>query len=231
MEQQSRLKQRLVGAIVLVALGVIFIPMILNGEREQDFIVNGSSIPARPAEIENIRQIEFDTDDRTLDSANVAEKPLAQIRIPVDERSAALSPVNITPASEKNVVEKKPRKKRVVQKPVQKETGKAGTVSGDKSATVTAKPPVAKKKTASVAPTTLAWAVQVGSFKQKNNALNLRDKLRKQKYKAFVEALRSSDALIYRVRLGPYVNRTGAEQVRDKLLVKQNMKGLVVKHP
>ena len=208
-EQQSRLKQRLVGAIVLVALGVIFIPMILDGEREQDFIVNGSSIPAKPAELKNIRKLEFDTEARSAESGSSPD-----IRIPVDEHSA---PLTLTP-----------------EKPRQKEPSPAARTDTEKPAPTKKTPPVsvAPKQTKAVAvPVARAWAVQVGSFKQKNNALKLRDTLRAQKYTAFVEAIRSNGTLVYRVRSGPYVSREKAEQVREKLLAQQKMKGLVVKHP
>lgn len=228
-EQQSRLKQRLVGAIVLVALGVIFIPMILNGEREQGFIVNGSSIPAKPAEIENIRQIEFATNEALSESDHVADKVDAEkseIRIPVDERSAPLTPAEPQSVQTKPIQKKLPKKASAQKKSLANK--KRTSSKPEKSAQA---PVASKNKVASVAPTTLAWAVQVGSFQQKSNALTLRDKLRKQKYKAFVEALHSNATLIYRVRLGPYVSRIGAEKVRDKLLVQQKMKGLVVKHP
>ncbi len=208
-EQQSRLKQRLVGAIVLVALGVIFIPMILDGEREQDFIVNGSSIPAKPAELKNIRKLEFDTEARSAKSGTAPD-----IRIPVDEHSA---PLTLTP-----------------EKSAPKEPAPASRTDIEKSAPTEKTPSVsvASKQTKAVAvPVARAWAVQVGSFKQKNNALKLRDTLRAQKYTAFVEAIRSNGTLVYRVRLGPYVSRAGAEKMREKLLAQQKMKGLVVKHP
>ncbi|HEB56502.1 MAG TPA: hypothetical protein ENI98_09400 [Gammaproteobacteria bacterium] len=209
MEQQSRLKQRLVGAIVLVALGVIFIPMILDGEREQGFIVNGSSIPTKPAEIKNIRQIEFSSDDSGADDRHDAGQD--KIRIPVDERSAPLSTVTRVPAAARQASSKKLK------------TGKSEASSS---------PVVVLKRKVSAASATQAWAVQVGSFKQRSNAFKLRDKLRKQKYRAFVEGIRSRNAkLIYRVRLGPYVNRAGAEQVRNSLLRQQKIKGLLVRHP
>ena len=49
---KSQLKQRLVGAIVLVALGVIFIPMILD--RDDDFGISGSNIPEKPTHLEQL---------------------------------------------------------------------------------------------------------------------------------------------------------------------------------
>jgi len=43
-----QLKQRLVGAIVLVALAVIFIPMLLPGEGSLSDAIHGSNIPPEP---------------------------------------------------------------------------------------------------------------------------------------------------------------------------------------
>ncbi|NOZ36984.1 MAG: hypothetical protein GXP11_02750 [Gammaproteobacteria bacterium] len=209
MEQQSRLKQRLVGAIVLVALGVIFIPMILDGKREPGFIVNGSSIPVKPTEIKNIRQIEFASNDSAATDRHDAEQD--KIRIPIDKRSAPLSTVTKVPVAASHASSSKLK------------TGKPET---------TASPVVRQKRKVSTVSATQAWAIQVGSFKQRSNAFKLRDKLRKHKYKAFVEGIRSRNAkLIYRVRLGPYISRAGAEQVRDSLLAQQKMKGLLVRHP
>ncbi|VAX14530.1 DedD protein [hydrothermal vent metagenome] len=209
MEQHSRLKQRLVGAIVLVALGVIFIPMVLDGERESGFIVNGSSIPAKPAEIKNIRQFEFANDNSP--AAGRQDAGQEKIRIPVDEHSAPLSTAIKAPAAVNRV-----------------RSSKLKTDRHEQSAS----PVVVQKRKVPVAPTSQAWAVQVGSFKQRSNAFKLRDRLRKQKYKVFVEGIRSNNAkFIYRVRLGPYVNRVGAERVRERLLSRQKIKGLLVRHP
>ena len=50
---KAQLKQRIVGAIVLVALGVIFIPMILNREDSSSGI-SGTNIPPKPASLEKL---------------------------------------------------------------------------------------------------------------------------------------------------------------------------------
>jgi len=50
---KQQLKQRIVGAIVLVALGVIFIPMILNRE-ENPMGITGSNIPIKPQQLEQL---------------------------------------------------------------------------------------------------------------------------------------------------------------------------------
>lgn len=48
-----QLKQRIVGAIVLVALGVIFIPMILNRD-DSNSGISGTNIPVKPRELEQL---------------------------------------------------------------------------------------------------------------------------------------------------------------------------------
>ena len=57
--EQGRLKQRLVGAVVLIALAVIFIPMLLSGGREMEMPVFGSNVPPRSEEITNIKHIDI----------------------------------------------------------------------------------------------------------------------------------------------------------------------------
>ena len=50
---RGQLKQRIVGAIVLVALGVIFIPMILNRD-ESNTGITGTNIPQKPPELQQL---------------------------------------------------------------------------------------------------------------------------------------------------------------------------------
>lgn len=44
----EKLKQRLVGAVVLVSLAIIFIPMLLDGGERSSMPMFGSNIPAKP---------------------------------------------------------------------------------------------------------------------------------------------------------------------------------------
>jgi len=50
---RAHFKQRIVGAIVLVALGVIFIPIILNQEGD-DSPISGSNIPEKPETLQEL---------------------------------------------------------------------------------------------------------------------------------------------------------------------------------
>ena len=75
------------------------------------------------------------------------------------------------------------------------------------------------------------WAVQVGSFSNRSNALGLKEKLRKKKIHAFVERVLKDNKAVYRVRVGPAVTRKKAEALKQKLKKDLKLSGLVVKHP
>ena len=46
--QESSFKQRLVGAMVLIALVVIFVPMVLDFRQNSDKVISGSNMPPQP---------------------------------------------------------------------------------------------------------------------------------------------------------------------------------------
>ena len=46
--QENKIKQRVVGGLVLLALAVIFIPMVLDFRKDYDQVINGTNIPPKP---------------------------------------------------------------------------------------------------------------------------------------------------------------------------------------
>lgn len=83
----SQLKQRLVGAIVLVALAVIFVPMLLDGDSDSSMPAFGSNIPPKPG-------YHFEPlDIPPVERAQMAPKPA------VIEREGA-APVKLGPVAE-----------------------------------------------------------------------------------------------------------------------------------
>lgn len=62
---ERRLKERLIGAAVLVMLAVIFIPMILDDTSETDVTITDTNIPARPEDDFNSRIVPLKESDLT----------------------------------------------------------------------------------------------------------------------------------------------------------------------
>ncbi|MCF6211523.1 MAG: SPOR domain-containing protein [Gammaproteobacteria bacterium] len=200
-----QLKQRLVGAVVLVSLAIIIIPMLLPGEGSYTRPQQGSAIPAEP-------DYRFAPLPEPPPVPSVAEAP----PVPME----ALQELDVLGS---DVVESAAKKtpSKVVEKPdikpdlpIDAATPKESSISkaGDGQAT--------------------AWVVQVGSFSSAKNAHALRDKLRKLGHATFVEVVKGkAEKSVYRVRVGPEVRRDLAEKLQQQLGRDAKLKGIVLRYP
>jgi len=75
------------------------------------------------------------------------------------------------------------------------------------------------------------WAVQLGAFKSEAEANKLRDRLRAASFAGFVERVGSGDAMLWKVRAGPYADRGGADKARGDIDAKLKVKGMIVTQP
>lgn len=191
---ENHLKQRIVGAIVLVALAVIFIPMFLSGDRDGDMPILDSNIPSKPENVEQLKTLEL-SPDRPVPEMKTPDRTPVDEHPPQAESEAA--PDKTAPAATED------------------------TAATDSSVT----PPTSESRDSK------AWAVQVGSFSKQSNALGLRDKLRDKGYRAFVEQVSTDKGEVYRLRVGPEVHRSQAEELKKELQEKLKLNGLVVAHP
>jgi len=186
------LKKRIVGAIVLVSLAIIFLPMILKDNNHFPDKIKSSNIPPIPTKLKSLR----DSVSNPINKPKTKEMPpLPKTKvIPLDNKNR--HSVNKT-------VEKKQALKKVSQNKPKKV--KANKVTPSK----------AKKVTQS-------YALQVGSFSSQRNAIDLKNKLRKKKYHAYIEVIKTSKGIHHRVRVGPYLKYDQIVAIQKK--VKRNFK-------
>jgi len=212
--EHNPLKQRLIGAIVLVALAVIFIPMLLDGGGEEG-VSFGSNIPPKPADQRQVRVLKLhdmpkpperqDSGRALIDKDLSAPPPAAKGQA---EQGAAKAPAKSSDAGHADATSSQSQPN-------------AGPESGGKT----------DAKASADAPAPKAWAVQVGSFTHRSNALALRDRLRGKHFAAFVDAVPANGGTVYRVRVGPEVRRADAEALQKRLDKHIKGKTLVVSHP
>lgn len=188
--EDNRLKQRLIGAVVLVALAVIFIPMLLSGGRDMQMPVFASNVPDRSAEIKNIKHIDVEEMQKTT------PRSVNPKRVPVTKGTPEPKVVKTAPSSIIEDIKKGTTSTKVIKTPTKK-----------------------------------VWALQVGSFSKKTNALALQDKLRGKKYHAFVDRIIRNNKAVYRVRIGPEATKVKAEALKKKIQKEMKLSGLVIKHP
>ncbi len=203
-----QLKQRLVGAVVLVSLAVIIIPMLLPGEGSYTRQQPVSTIPAEP----DYRFAPLPEPPPAPPVAQAPPVPVEALPAPVVEEPAKPETPAVT--GEKSATRPIAEPVTKPDLPVDAATPKQSAVSkaGDGQAT--------------------GWVVQVGSFSNARNARALRDRLRTQGRAAFVEAVKDTHGKpVYRVRVGPELRRDLAEKLQQRLARDAGLKGIVLRYP
>lgn len=84
------------------------------------------------------------------------------------------------------------------------------------------KPSVAEAAAKPVAPAagesaTTRWYLNAGSFSQKSNAVSLLDTLKQQGFAATLKEVTSDKGTVYKVRVGPMLDKAKAQAVKSKL--------------
>ena len=207
------LKQRIIGALVLVSLAVIFVPMIFDephSERQSrpvtipeeppfpevdvppepalggsDYGMSSAPQDTRPAESAPGYRLIEGVEEPANGSASVQE-PAAQIEEPVTPTDSRDS--SSTPQSQ-------------VSQPSEPASSAS---SADESAEFTRS-------------LEGAWVVQLGSFGNADNARRLRDNVRDMGYGAHLQQVERGDTTLIRVFSGPFVNKSEAEAAKKAL--------------
>ena len=202
---ERALKERIIGAAVLVVFVVLVVPIFLDGPPEEGEIISERVL--LPGQEEQKTQTVVLDRDRT--------EPVPAATAPQQPQADDGKPAETTPPPDTSQAARQPPPA----SPPEDTTAPAP--SGN------AAPPV------SVAPatsTTGMWAVQLGSFSNKDNAEKLAADLRKQGYAAFLSQLQTSNGVMHRVRIGPQKDRESAEAMATRL-GKVGHDGKVVPHP
>jgi DedD protein len=194
-------KQRLVGVIVVFGFAVIFLPMILDGSGVRKNTLE-VVIPPQPVVKFNPK---FEQKIIEL-HAKVEKLPDLEPQF-VDENTS--DRVNKVERKAVETSQKDPGAKKIQPSSNQKTLPEVevALVGGD------------------------TWVLQVGSFKDQKKALSQRDKLRKSNIAAvFVEKFKVDKEAVYRVRLGPFLNRDQSKIALNKIKAKHDIDGLIMKY-
>lgn len=216
------LKERIIGAIALVVIAVLVVPVFLDGPSTEAEIVSESvTLPGQNEQSRKRQTIVLERDRDQPVPVSGSRNPKATTaaeKLAADEaaRKAAVLLAEPEPATEAKASAPDGNAPKPEQAPV--ETSQATTVA--KADVVPATPESA----------TGMWAVQLGSFSKQANAERLAADLRKSGYAAFLSQLNTSSGSLHRVRVGPQKDRESAETVAGKLSGAGH-KGQVVPHP
>ena len=218
------LKRRLIGASILIALAVIFLPMLLVGpEPELDDRRLREPLPEMPGDGREVRRIPLDPDlarvpparietpserepEVTIDDAESRE-PESPRRLPdeiVLNPSAATPPVDDEPARSTPV---QPASEPVVQSEEPEPTAQEPAVEPRPEPAAPAAPQAGDGN----------WIVQVASFGSQDAAQTIRERLEALGHPVITDEVVRGDTMLYRLRTGPYANRAAAETARGQI--------------
>lgn len=208
------MKQRMVGALVLVALAVIFLPMLFTREDEMRQVrVEAPQAPAMPS------LPEVQVEPVAVPEPQVLAEETQQPPVVVDESTAPAStpsqPITPSPQTQTQTQAQaaKPPAPKVEPKP-------AATPA---PAVAAAKPAAPSKIDVNGLP--VSWSIQLASLSNRAGAESLQQTLRSQGYNAYIRSAGGMN----RVYVGPLIERAEAERVRDAINRKHSLKGFVVR--
>jgi len=213
------LKQRLVGAIVLIALAVVVLPMFLGGRPEQDGPeAQPIELPPQPRELQfqtrryPIGSIEQDEQDSEQgEETDVAQDVLPQ---PSQVPQPEASPGQVT------AVEVEPREFQdalAAESPVIDESSADSAAAADLAPTVAPAAPTSAAAVAAAGSATDRYAVQVASFGSVANANRLAERLRNAGHNVLSDTVSSDLATLHRVRTGPYPSEAEAAAAAGRI--------------
>jgi DedD protein len=208
-------KQRMVGALVLVALAVIFLPMLFSRQDEQRLVtVEAPAAPQAPV----MPQVQ-------VEPVAVPEpQALPQEPVPSDDEIAQQEaqavpavPVAPAPAAAAKPVAPPPA-------PVPALAAKPAPAPAQPITAAPGKPDTTQSRVDANG-LSVSWSVQLASLSSRESAEKLQKTLRSQGYNAYIRTADGKN----RVFVGPLIERAEADRLRDLLNRQQNLKGFVVR--
>ncbi|MBH1969071.1 MAG: SPOR domain-containing protein [Pseudomonadales bacterium] len=207
-------KQRMVGALVLVALAVIFLPMLFSRQDEQRQVtVEAPAAPQAPS----MPQVQ-------VEPVVVPEpQTLPQEPVPSDEEIAQQEEPSM-PIAPTAPVAPAPAAKPVAPAPVPAMAAKPSTPPAQPITAAPGKPDTTQSRVDANG-LSVSWSVQLASLSNRASAESLQKSLRSQGYNAYIRTADGKN----RVFVGPLIERAEADRLRDLLSRQQNLKGFVVR--
>lgn len=213
------LKQRLIGASILIALAVIFLPMFFDapqderGGREMSI-----DLPEPPTDRAQVRRMPLDPDQaRRPPPESLAEPtspvPEAAESMPVQDTEVAEIEAPLEPqeeeapgqAASEEIAEVRPAPEAIAEQ------------ASDPSPEPAPAPAASEAESSAEVADAEGWLVQVASFGAESTAAEIVERLTSLGHRAGAETLVRGDMTLHRVVTGPYPSREDAERARGQI--------------
>jgi DedD protein len=216
----SRAKQRLTGAIILVALFVLLVPELLTGPK------GAANAPATQDD-DGLRRY---TIDLNAPSSSTAGQPSAQSAVTLPTVSQATTPGANERAQPGEAAAPEAPASSAAESAVRPEASTAAIPAAPRPASAAPAPGVATTTPAAppaqaprepikppVAAASGSFVVQLGSFGSRDNAQRLVRDMTAKGFATFIAPITTNGRELYRVRVGPTRDRAAAEALASQL--------------
>jgi DedD protein len=215
------LKQRIIGALVLVSLAVIFVPMLFD-EPHSERTSTTIKIPEEPP----FPEVEAPETDVEPAPSYGLESGDSNVTAPAIEEEIVDSPGY-------RILEESPGDEATSEVAESSDGGQSETDASQEPASAPAET-ADQGSESEVAETAEyersldgAWVVQLGSFGNSDNARRLRDQVREKGYGSHLQEVVRGDTTLTRVFSGPFASKSEAESAKRALDDAFNLNSLV----
>ncbi|MEX0745039.1 MAG: SPOR domain-containing protein [Phycisphaeraceae bacterium] len=226
------MRERLSGAVILIALGVIFVPMLFDEPAPRDERPEPALTIEEPVEVErqdvpdpeppsSLGEIRFPGGTPAQTPEPVVDETATQASGAVASGESVDSPSTAPAARDEAPGDGSPGDASPGDDPIAELVRAA-----DQRASQDEPPAESDAPSATAATASGGWAVQVGSFGQPENAERLQSRLAEQGFNAFS---RPRDNDLTTVYVGPFESSEAGEQAMGELKEQANLQGLLVR--
>ncbi|QHG63991.1 SPOR domain-containing protein [Pseudomonas putida] len=208
------MKQRMVGALVLVALAVIFLPMLFTRQDEMRQVrVDAPQAPAMPTLPEvKVEQVAVPEPQPLPEQSEQPEQPPVVVNESTAPMRTPSQPITPSPQAQPQVqAQAKPQTPVPAPAPVAKPAAPVATAPAPSKIDVNGLP--------------VSWSIQLASLSSRAGAENLQKTLRSQGYNAYIRSAGGMN----RVYVGPLIERAEADKLRETINRQQKLNGFVVR--
>jgi len=244
-EKVVDIKQRMIGAIIIISLAIIILPIIFSPD---DDIKEHFEVEKIPPVSKDIKETFTHYDKKVQQVGKMPALPEPSV-VPVDEVNKqivkeedvndSLSAEGSLPEEEPfsvddsiSVEDSQPTKDSQLAKEAMAPLVKASKPQKTETPKVIPKPKTQysiaqkpKEKTINK-----AYTLQLGSFSQQENALKLTKKLQAKKFKAYIEKIVLPNGTSYRVRIGPFLKYEQISLTQRKIKRQFKIDGKIVNY-
>lgn len=216
------LKQRLVGAFVILSLAIIFLPMIFD---KPHTVGSSSIVPVPPApDVKSVvirkpekpvyKKIEIDPSDNKVKTVDKIKTNPEQQSVEHSAPDNKIVAVSESASASASAEAKSSKSDELVKPSISSKTQKDDVLS--------------RPKVSDLSIFKNVWMVQLGTFGNHQNAYKLRDRLRSDGFDGHTKDIVIDGKKVIRVFTGPFVNKRVAEKTKKKVDDKYKVKSLLI---